>query len=324
MASPDTIATLLLHGRFGGETFERGEGPLSLGEYNAVMLVLVEQGIRPSDLVDSGDDVLGEVADAASGDGISADRLRKLLGRGMSLAVRLAEWESAGVAVIGRSDEKYPVCWSDRLRAKRPPVLYCVGDLSLMDGHSIGVVGSRDVDDEGRGFAESVSAAAVRDGFGVVSGFARGVDQYAMSAAIEAGGVTIGVLSEGLLRAASKSGCRGAIEAGRMALVATCSPDITRFQAWRAMDRNKLVYACAVSTVVVESASGSGGTWSGAKEAMEAENGIVLVRVGGGPSPGRQRLLEMGGYPLAVEALSLPEWHAPSGPPSGKQQELFG
>jgi predicted Rossmann fold nucleotide-binding protein DprA/Smf involved in DNA uptake len=310
-----------LHGRFSGESFARGEGPLSLGEYNRLMRGLAGAGLTPADLYAVGDGVDAVVADCTDGT-LDPARVQMLLARGVELAVRLESWESAGVQVIGRSDPSYPSCWTARLGEQRPPFLFWCGDLALLDGHAVGIVGSRDVDDAGRSFAEHVAQSAVRDGYRVISGFARGVDQYAMAAALDAGGDAIGIVSEGLLRAASKSESGAALAAGRMLLVSVCSPDITRFQAWRAMDRNKLVYGAACASVVVEAAVGKGGTWTGAREAMKMQNGHVLVRADGG-SPGCERLLDAGGHPLTTSSLASPGWTSPSGPPTGTQGQFW-
>ncbi len=320
MISEDTKATLFLTGRFSGEDFERGDGPLSLNEYNRLAVRLHEAGLRPSDLINvAGADVLLEIAS----DEAERIRLERILKRGIEAAMRLSQWESSGVRVLGRSDESYPAVWVERLGAKRPPIIYCIGDPSLINGHSIGVVGSRDVDDSGRDFAINIARSAVRDGFSVISGFARGVDQYAMSAALDAGGITIGIVADSLLRNASKTECYEAISEGRMTLVSTCSPDITRFLAWRVMDRNKYIYAASEATVVVETALKTGGTWSGATEAIKNQWSQVLVRANGEAGSGRKALESLGATAIDETIINEPGWHATKSPASERQPTLF-
>jgi len=308
---------MLLHAYLAGEKYDRGQGPLSLIEYNQFMQRIAKASFQPSDLLEQ-----ASLIDEACGDSIDKERVMMLLSRQNSLAMRLTEWESNGISIVGRGDDNYPACWLRRLGNKRPPFVYYVGNINLIDEKAIGVVGSRDVDDSGRDFARQIASAAVRDGFHVVSGFARGVDQYAMAAALDGGGKTIGVVSEGLLRASSKTECFQAIESGCMTLTSTCSPDIRKFEAWRAMDRNKLIYASAFCTVVVESAVGKGGTWKGAKEAMEMENGHVLVR-SDGESEGCRRLLASGASPIEISRLKNPGWEIPIENHRIAQKELF-
>jgi predicted Rossmann fold nucleotide-binding protein DprA/Smf involved in DNA uptake len=64
------------------------------------------------------------------------------------------------------------------------------------------------------------------------------------------------------------------------------------------MARNKIVYALSAITVVVASDDGSGGTWSGATEALKAGNGIVGVWRGPGEGPGNEALETAGAVPI--------------------------
>ena len=52
-------------------------------------------------------------------------------------------------------------------------------------------------------------------------------------------------------------------------------------------------------TVVVASAKGEGGTWSGATEALEKDFGRVAVWMGGGAGAGNEALVEAGGVPIS-------------------------
>ena len=92
-------------------------------------------------------------------------------------------------------DYDYP----ERLkRTKRPPlVLFYYGDISLLDMHSIAVVGSRDYSEYGKYCTESVIAGIIK-GKVVVSGLAKGIDAIAHQAAIDNGGRTIAVLGSGI------------------------------------------------------------------------------------------------------------------------------
>lgn len=64
------------------------------------------------------------------------------------------------------------------------------------------------------------------------------------------------------------------------------------------MARNKPVYVLADLTVVVAADGGSGGTWSGAEEALRRRYGRVAVWRGAGEGSGNARLERMGAVAL--------------------------
>jgi DNA processing protein len=81
-----------------------------------------------------------------------------------------------------------------------PPVLFTVGDSSLLSGSLLAVVGSRNPTRPGEETATDFAASLCRSGLGVVSGLALGVDAAAHRGALEAGGVTVAVMGHGLDR----------------------------------------------------------------------------------------------------------------------------
>jgi predicted Rossmann fold nucleotide-binding protein DprA/Smf involved in DNA uptake len=88
-----------------------------------------------------------------------------------------------------------------KLGQSAPPPLYGAGEMSLPDVGGLAVVGSRNASEAALELTHEVARACARDGLGVVSGGAKGVDVAAMQSAGEAGGVVIGVLAADLLRA---------------------------------------------------------------------------------------------------------------------------
>lgn len=105
--------------------------------------------------------------------------------------IREERWASRyGGRIVTVVDEEYP----SPLRALThpPPVLYIMGQLPGEIG--IAVVGTRRPSASGLIQARVFSEAFVRRGFAVVSGLARGIDQAAHTAALQAGGKTVAVL----------------------------------------------------------------------------------------------------------------------------------
>ena len=70
---------------------------------------------------------------------------------------------------------------------RHPPLVYAAGPLERLDVALLGVVRSRNVDEQGAAGARSAAGAAQRVGAGIVSGGARGVDLISMDAAYELG-----------------------------------------------------------------------------------------------------------------------------------------
>ncbi|MEW6775313.1 MAG: DNA-processing protein DprA [Bdellovibrionota bacterium] len=79
-----------------------------------------------------------------------------------------------------------------------PPVLFMKGEILAKDARAAAIVGTRDPDAYGTRVARETASELAGAGFTVVSGFARGIDQDAHAAALDAGGRTIAVLGCGL------------------------------------------------------------------------------------------------------------------------------
>ena len=299
--SEDAKAILLLCGHLGGDA---SADPLDQREYNTVVRWLVNARLRPSDLLNP--DRVPELAEAT---GLAAPRLNALLKRGVKLGFAVEEWNQSGIWVTCRSDPEYPARYKSRLKEKAPPILFCAGEQGLLRGGGLAIVGSRNVDSEGDAFAREVAERCAREGMPVVSGGARGVDQIAMSAALEAGGVVVGVLADSLLRRSVSRDARPALANGRLLLISPYHPK-ARFSVGAAMGRNKLVYGLSDYGLVISSDFGKGGTWEGAREELKRPPPrTVFVRTGPGVPKGNVELLKLGAtaFPAVDPSQNLAE-----------------
>ncbi|GAB6192566.1 DNA-processing protein DprA [Desulfocastanea catecholica] len=282
----DTKAIILLCGFFGKDSPAK---PLSQGDYNKLVDWLMSSGMRPKDLL-----LKENIEPAAKGSGIFQQRLETLLGRGVQLGFAVEEWQRNGIWIISRSDEDYPVRYKKHLGKAAPPLLFGVGDRALLVGGGLAIIGSRNVDEAGELFTRRVGELCASNRMLVVSGGARGVDQFAMTAALEAGGVSIGVLADNLLKKSLERNARKAISEGRLLLISHCHPN-ARFTVGTAMGRNKLIYALADYGLVVSAEHKKGGTWAGADEELKRECSLpVFVRIEDGVPLGNKKLLELG------------------------------
>ncbi len=237
-----------------------------------------------------------------------SERISRLLDSGVGLAVQLDSLLDRGIVPVTALDSRYPERLRRRLDVAAPPVLYCAGELPLLDSESIGVVGSRDIGPDAVDAARSIAHAIASVGLPLVSGGAKGVDKISMGAASEAGGAVVGVLADSLEQAISRRDNRQALLEGVACLCTPYSP-VARFTAGNAMGRNKIIYGLSRVTVVVASSQGEGGTWAGATEALRKRYGRVAVWVGPGAGPGNIPLVKAGGAPidLAEDVLKVDE-----------------
>ena len=293
--SADTQAVLLLtaplivgRGAAGG----RPE-PLSDGEYDHLARGLREHERAPADLL--GADAGAALEECASG--LERDRLERLLGRGVLLSQVVERWRARGLWVLGRADADYPRRLKERLRRRAPPLLYGFGDRAVLDGGGLAVVGSRNVDDAMVAYAARAGRLAAAARRTLISGGARGIDPAAMRGALEAGGRVVGALANDLERAVMRRGDREVLMDGRLVLISPYDPAVG-FQVWRAMRRNRLIYALADAALVVAADHGKGGTWAGAVEQLKKYRRVpVYVRAAGETEKGLEELRKRGARP---------------------------
>lgn len=263
--SDNTQAVLLLTSPLlasGGEAPARAK-VLTAREYGQLAQSLLQARHQPADLLNGS----REAVLAAASTDLDPDRLNLLLSRGFQLGQALEHWANRSIHVIGRADGVYPNRYKQRLKQQAPPLLYACGNLELLHRPALAVVGSRNTPESLLQETAQIGALAAAANVVITSGAAKGVDEAAMLGAVQAGGSAIGVVADSLEKMAAKPIWRKALINGRLLLLSAEAPN-ARFQVWRAMARNKLIYALADAALVMSSAKGSGGTWDGATEQL--------------------------------------------------------
>ncbi|MGE4535321.1 DNA-processing protein DprA [Halomonas sp.] len=282
-------ATLLLTSYF-SKPAKGAAKPLTPTEWGRFAQWLHETNHTPGDLLShTAPWVLGKWSDEK----ISRERLEALLQRGSSMALALEKWQRSGLWIITRSDPDYPKRLKKRLKHAAPPVLYGCGNAELLNAGGLAVVGSRKAGNEDLTYARMLGAKANQAAVGIVSGGARGIDEAAMQGAIQEGGPVIGILSEGLLKAATSSQWRQGLMSGGLVLASPYYPEAS-FNTGNAMGRNKYIYCLADAAVVVHSGS-SGGTKAGAEENLKKGWVPLWVKPTQDPEAGNQALVDAGG-----------------------------
>jgi predicted Rossmann fold nucleotide-binding protein DprA/Smf involved in DNA uptake len=244
-----------------------------------------------------------EVASVLAIDLALAERIAHLLDRGGPFAFELERLADRGIWLLTRADDDYPGRLRKRLSLKAPPVLFGSGSRELVNGKAAAIVGSREADEAALAVARAAGAQLAREQVAVVSGGARGVDRAAMEGAASSGGVVVGFVADSLIRFTQQSDVRQLLADDQLALVTAFAPD-ARFTVGSAMARNKLIYCAADAAIVVSTAQGSGGTWTGAIEALKARWVPVWTWIGESAPPGNLSLVAAGAVALDEEAVA--------------------
>ena len=320
---------ILLLTVFFNKTEVKLEKPLSPLEYSRFASWLYEQKKSPADLLSDADTILSTWHDPKQK--ITIDRLKRLLARGGSMAFALESWQKHGVWIISRASSEYPLSIRRHLGDSRPPILFGIGNKDLLSRSGVGFVGSRSVEDADVAYTQRLACQAVDQGFAVISGAAKGVDQAAMEAALQHGGISVGVVSDSLLKTSTSRAYREAIQEGRLVQISPYYPE-AGFSTGNAMGRNKYIYTLSQAVVVVKSDYEEGGTWAGAIENLKKHWVPLLVRQCA--HRGNQELIQRGSIPigdmvtdfLSVTAIQSIEPIPPSdrqSPPKAATLDLF-
>ena len=215
-------------------------------------------------------------------DGKTARHLWRLLQDDQLLEYYLLRAKRAGCVPITRATATYPTAVRKRLGLDSPGTLWAKGDDSLLNRPAISLVGSRDLQRENAAFAREVGRQAALQGYVLVSGNARGADQIAQNACLEAGGKVISVVADRL----ADHPCRENI-----LYLSECGFD-EAFSALRALRRNRVIHSMGAMTLVAQSGCRMGGTWDGTEKNLRYGWSPVFCYADG--SPAQRMLMDLG------------------------------
>ena len=162
------------------------------GVSNQARLALLRHFGSPEDVfyADAGEILLTE--------GITREQAKALEDHKLDKADKiLADCQRLGLRILTIQDTEYP----GRLQNIYDPpcLLYVKGRLPAIDDEAaVAVVGTRDCTPYGIASAEKLGYGLAKGGAVVVSGLAKGIDAAATRGALRAGGITVGVVGNGL------------------------------------------------------------------------------------------------------------------------------
>lgn len=271
MVTERTKAILLFTSYF-AKSLDRSLKPLTTTEWNRFVRWLQTKSISPEDfLTHEHESLLNDFQDKT----ITLDRINSLLERKSSLAIALDKWSKVGIWIINRGDKGYPKLVKDKLKDNAPPIFFGIGNAELLNKNYIGVVGARKTSEQELNDTKQLGFSISKNGYGVVSGGAKGVDESAMVGALESGGYSLGYVADSLIKKSTSSQFRKYIMNQSLCLVSPYNPE-AGFNVGNAMARNKLIYTQSAATIIMKSDT-KGGTWEGAKENLKKRWSPVWV-----------------------------------------------
>ena len=221
----------------------------------------------------------------------TAERILYLLSQEDLLEYYLNRGRKLGCSPVTRVSEGYPLILRHRLGLDSPGCLWVKGDTSILNTPAIALVGSRDLREENRRFAEAVGIHAARHGLTLVSGNARGADKTAQNGCLQSGGRVISIVADDLAKHPLQE---------RILYVSEDGFDET-FSAQRAISRNRCIHALGRMTFVAQASLEKGGTWDGTvKNLKHGWSSVACFRDG---SDASRRLEDMGAYLMGAEDL---------------------
>lgn len=224
-------------------------------------------------------------------DGELAHRVVALLDEEDRLEGYLSRARRMDCVPVTRVSEGYPLLLRQRLGLDSPGCLWAKGELSLLRGPAIALVGSRELGEENRRFAEKLGYEAAMQGLTLVSGNARGADRTAQEACLDAGGRVISIVADELTRHGRR----------RNLLLLSEEDYEAPFSAQRALRRNRCIHTLGWMVFVAQSRLYRGGTWSGtAKNLQMGWSPVACFRDG---SESARQLSRMGAYLVGIEDL---------------------
>jgi len=158
--------------------------------------------------------------------------------------------------LVAFTDPRYP--GSLHALERRPIVLYVVGDAEVLNDPQLSIVGSRNPTPAGRDTAFDFAESLAERGLAITSGLAEGIDSAAHRGALAAQGITLAVLGNGIDRIYPRSN-QGLSEQIRFrgALISEF-PLGTPPRRENFPQRNRIIAALSLGTLVVEAAPRSG------------------------------------------------------------------
>ena len=178
----------------------------------------------------------------------------------------------AGAQLLLYGHEGYPAPLTELSNA--PPVLWAVGDVTLLARPAVSMVGARNASTLGMRMARALSKDIAARGFVVISGLARGIDASVHTAALPTG--TIAVVAGGVDVIYPAENADLAEKIGQTGVRLSEQPMGLQPMARHFPARNRIIAGLGTVCIVVEAAAKSGSLIT-AREALDVGRDVLAV-----------------------------------------------
>lgn len=213
-------------------------------------------------------DALDAIPDLARRGGGRAPKLA----RREAIEAEMAAVERLGARHIFLGTPPYPVALAEVATA--PPALIVNGDMGLFAKPLIAMVGARNASAAARRFARELAHRLGGEGYGIVSGLARGIDTAAHTGSFETG--TIAVVAGGIDIFYPPENEQLQREIGERGIVIAEQSPGSEPKARHFPWRNRIIAGLGLGTIVVEAAPKSGSLIT-ARQANEFGREVMAV-----------------------------------------------
>lgn len=180
--------------------------------------------------------------------------------------------KAAGAQLLIEDSANYPTALATIDDA--PPLLWTLGDTTLLRRPMIAIVGARNASSLGTRMAKRLAHDLTEQGYVVVSGLARGIDTAAHHGALEGGTIAVQAGGVDVIYPAENAGLAEKIAATGLRL--SEAPIGLQPQARHFPARNRIISGLARAVVVVEAAAKSGSLIT-ARNALDQARDVLAV-----------------------------------------------
>lgn len=168
----------------------------------------------------------------------------------------IADLNKKNIRVVTLCSNLYP---KKLLDLEAPPyTLFCIGDLSLFETDSIGIVGTRTPTPYGKIITEKFAKGLTENGFTIVSGLACGVDTVSHKTALDNNGKTIAVLGGGFEHIFPSFNINLARQIAREGLLVTEYRPSLKPALFTFPQRNRIIAGLSLGILITEAGEKSG------------------------------------------------------------------
>jgi len=194
---------------------------------------------------------------ARQGAGISLPALEFLGSRAALPSVAERAWlKDPHHHLVPFTDPRYP--HTLRELPLSPIALYVAGNAAVLNDPQLSIVGSRNPTPAGRDIAFEFAESLAGSGLAITSGLAEGIDSAAHRGALAAQGITLAVLGSGIDIIYPKNNCALSDEIRFQGALISEFPLGTPPRRANFPQRNRIIAALSLGTLVVEAARRSG------------------------------------------------------------------